>query len=197
MKPPWKYLARLVSRRSSETLGEASALKRAGKPAEIELRPTETVLSASPEADRRGEEKDESSAVDRVTAPAAIDSEAKSKESAVPPSFTDEAKVETTGEQFVSSTLHLRPTGEAAVQMPKLRRATLKNAKKGPVGPITVMPGTTTDAPGPVTPQLGNTFVDNAKSLDDDIKQLKHLLAQKLHMQNAQLREMLERFERS
>jgi hypothetical protein len=198
MKPPWKYLARLVSRqRSSEIPDEAVALERAGKPVEIELRPTETVLSSSPEADPRGEEKDDSSAVDRVTAPAAIDSEADSKKPPLAPSLTDEAKVEATGEQFVSNTLHRRPTGEAAAQMPKLRRATLKNAKKGAGGAIIVIPVTKTDAPVPVTPRPEDSFFDDAKTLDDDIKQLKHLLAQRLSVQNAQLREMLERFDRS
>jgi hypothetical protein len=51
--------------------------------------------------------------------------------------------------------------------------------------------------PVPQSPSASaNPFFDEAASLDEDIKQLRNQLAQKLRLQNAQLRNMLKRFER-
>ncbi len=48
----------------------------------------------------------------------------------------------------------------------------------------------------PQLPTSGPTFSDEVQSLDDEIRLLRDQLARKLQLQNAQLRRMLERFER-
>ncbi|NTF59361.1 hypothetical protein G6K93_31750 [Agrobacterium rhizogenes] len=47
------------------------------------------------------------------------------------------------------------------------------------------------------SPPSLKTFFDDAVSLDDEIKQLRSQLAQKLHLQNSQLKKMLQRFDAS
>ncbi|NTG05323.1 hypothetical protein G6L29_30575 [Agrobacterium rhizogenes] len=47
------------------------------------------------------------------------------------------------------------------------------------------------------SPSPPKTFFDEAVSLDDEIKQLRSQLAQKLHRQNIQLKKMLQRFDAS
>jgi hypothetical protein len=199
MKPPWKYLAQLVSRqRCSETSDETSAPGSARRLVEIELQSPATILLSSPEATPVTEQVDESEPKGLLTAPTAIDSEIDPETLELPPDFTEVAKAEVTEapEQSNSGPLVQRRAEEAVVQLPKLRQAKLKTAKKDRVGPQVEITDAITDLAVPATSSPADTFFDRATSLDDDIKQLKDLLAQKLRMQNAQLGAMLGRFER-
>ena len=199
MKPPWKYLAQLVSRqRSSETSDETSAPDSARRLVAIELQPPATILLSSPEATPVTEQVDEGEPKDLVTAPTAIDSEIDPETPDLSPDLKEVAKAEVTEapEQSNSDPLVQRRAEEAIVQLPKLRKAKLKTAKKDRVGPHVEIADAITDLAVPATSSPADTFFDRATSLDDDIKQLKDLLAQKLRMQNAQLRAMLGRFER-
>jgi hypothetical protein len=45
------------------------------------------------------------------------------------------------------------------------------------------------------SPSSRETFFDEVAGLDEEIKQLRIQLAQKLHLQNVQLKKMLERFD--
>jgi hypothetical protein len=90
------------------------------------------------------------------------------------------------------------PTGAANVQLPKMRQPRFKSAKRKSVDPIAQIPVVAGDAlVSDITSPAANPAFQYVASLDEDIKQLKDQLTQKLRMQNAQLRKMLERFERS
>ncbi|MBZ5763225.1 hypothetical protein LAV84_27225 [Rhizobium sp. VS19-DR104.2] len=99
--------------------------------------------------------------------------------------------------QSNSDPLEERPEVEAAAQLPKLRQARSKIAKTVLVGSPVEIPGAIADLPISAASSNRDPFFENATSLDEDIKHLKDLLAQKLRIQNAQLREMLKRFERT
>jgi hypothetical protein len=188
MKPPWKYFAQLVSRqRPSEIADKASASDNARKLVEIELRPAAT------------EQANEGTPEDVVTAPAAVDSEIDAKTPDLPPDLTEAAENEVTEEPVLSDVdpLEQRPPGEAGVQLPKLRQAKLASAKKVSIGATDAILAIRRDAPVPATSSPANPLFDNAAGLDEEIKHLKGELAHKLRLQNAQLKKMLERFERS
>jgi hypothetical protein len=91
------------------------------------------------------------------------------------------------------------PVREAGVKSPEVRKAKPKTAKNDRVG-SGARGRFVVDVQETVSQTLypaANPFFDEAASLDDDIKLLKDQLAQKLRLQNAQLRTMLERFQRS
>lgn len=200
MKSPWKYLAQLVSRqRSSETAGEQSAPNSARKLVEIELRPATTILLSSPEATSETARVSEGKPEDRVTAPLAIDSVIDPETPGLRPDFTSAGKAEVIQEKERANAdpVEQPQAGEIAVQLPELRQEKLKTAKKEPTGSPVEFSGAVKDLPVPTASSTPDPLFDDAKSLDEDIKYLKDLLAQKLRMQNAQLREMLKRFDHS
>jgi hypothetical protein len=200
MKPPWKYFAQLVSRqRPSEIADKASACDNARKLVEIELRPAATMLLASQEATPATEQANEGTPEDVVTAPAAVDSEIDAKTPDLPLDLAEAAENEGTEEPVLSDVdpLEQRPPGEAGVQLPKLRQAKLASAKKVSIGATDAILAIRRDAPVPATSSPANPLFDNAAGLDEEIKHLKGELAHKLRLQNAQLKKMLERFERS
>lgn len=161
MKPPWKYLAQLMSRqRSPDTADEKSA----------------------PE--------------DLVAVPASIEGEIDAKTPVLQPE-PPKAEVTEEPEQSNSDPQGQGSAGEAAAKLPKLRQTRLKTAKKGRGGSVFEIAVNTSNVPVPATSSPPGSLSDEATCLDKDIKQLRDLLAQKLRMQNAQLRKMLERFERS
>jgi hypothetical protein len=94
----------------------------------------------------------------------------------------------------------LAPTSKDGSKSPQTRQEKPPRAgKKGHLNAIEQSTGVAADEK-PVSQTLAssaNPFFDEAASLDEDIKQLEDQLAQKLRLQNAQLRRMLERFERS
>ena len=200
MKPPWKYLAQLLSRqKSSETANEAGAPDSAQKLVEIELRPTATILLSSQEAISGTVQVNEGKHEDLAPALAAIENEIVPETPDLKLDYLETAKAEVTKEKAQSNSdlLEERLEVEAAAQSPKLRQARLKSAKKVRVGSPGETSGAIADLPVPAASSTADPFFETATSLDEDIKHLKDLLAQKLRIQNAQLREMLKRFERS
>ncbi|MBO9136755.1 hypothetical protein J5289_27470 (plasmid) [Rhizobium sp. B230/85] len=200
MKSPWKYLAQLVSRqRSSETAGEQSAPNSARKLVEIELRPATTILLSSPEATSEIEGVREGKPEDRVTAPVAIDRVIDPEMPDLRPDATSAGKSDLTKKKERSNAdpVDQPPAGEVAVQVSELRQARLKTAKKERIGSLVEIPGAFADLPISAASSNRDPFFENVASLDEEIKHLKDLLVRKLRIQNAQLREMLKRFERS
>ncbi|MBO9135395.1 hypothetical protein J5289_19905 [Rhizobium sp. B230/85] len=200
MKPPWKYLAQLLSRqKSSETANEAGAPDSAQKLVEIELRPTATILLSSQEAISGTVQVNEGKHEDLAPALAAIENEIVPETPDLKLDYPETAKAEVTKEKAQSNSdlLEERLEVEAAAQSPKLRQARLKSATKVRVGSPDKIPGAIADLPINAASSTADPFFETPTSLDEDIKHLKDLLAQKLRIQNAQLREMLKRFERS
>ncbi|MBO9101891.1 MULTISPECIES: hypothetical protein [unclassified Rhizobium] len=132
-------------------------------------------------------------------APASIENEMVPETPDLQLDYPEAAKAEVTKEKAQSNSdlLEERLEVEAAVQLPKLRQARLKTAKKVGVGLADEIPGAVADLSVPAASSTADPFFETPTSLDEDIKHLKDLLAQKLRIQNAQLREMLKRFERS
>ncbi|NTG75555.1 hypothetical protein G6M02_19695 [Agrobacterium rhizogenes] len=61
-----------------------------------------------------------------------------------------------------------------------------------PASTVTTHQDQSAQSPSPL-----KTFLDDAVSLDEEIKQLRSQLAQKLLLQNIQLKKMLQRFDAS
>jgi len=128
-----------------------------------------------------------------------VDSEIDHETPDLPPDFTEAVNDAVTSErdQPNADPVDQRPAEEAAVELPRLPQAKLKVAKKVRVGSPGEKSGAIADLPVLAKSSTEEPFFEKATSLDEDIKHLKDLLAQKLRIQNAQLREMLKRFERS
>ncbi|MBM3095049.1 hypothetical protein GFB56_30395 [Ensifer sp. T173] len=200
MKPPWKFLAQLMSRqRPSVNSGQTSERDSDRKPVETKLQPAPPPLLASPEAAPGPEHDDESPSQDAVEITAVNTS---AVDTVAPASVTAEAGEQKAGAddgrgQSVVDVQALAPTSGADEPLGMPQRKPSKVARKGRVSAIAQSPvvagGEVRQSPS----ASGSPFFDEAASLDDDIKQLKDQLAQKLRLQNAQLRKMLKRFESS
>jgi len=200
MKPPWKFLAQLMSRqRPSETPAQTRERGSDRKPVEIELKPPATPLLAAPEV-APGEQDHESPSPDPVKALAATASEV---DALAPASPAADGKGQGTGaiderEQAVTDVTGLAPAKGPTEPSSMPQETSPKVARKARVHRTAKRPLAVGKEPAPQSPLVpANPLFDEAASLDEDIKQLKDQLAQKLRLQNAQLRKMLERFERS
>jgi hypothetical protein len=201
MKPPWKFLAQLMSRqRPSEQPGQTSERDIDRKPVETKLQPAPPPLLASPEAVTGLEYDDESSSQDPVEATTVNTSEV---DTGAPASLMAEgreqkAEADSGREQSAVDVPALGPASAAGEQLGIPQVKPSKVTRKGRAGRIAQSPVAVGGEPVPQSPSAsGSPFFDEAASLDDDIKQLKDQLAQKLRLQNAQLRKMLKRFESS
>ena len=202
MKPPWKFLAQLMSRqRPSEPTGQASEQDNDRKPVEIELQPSSDALPVATAATPDGEQARESQSPNPVEAPATDASEV---DASVPASSTADGKEHSAEaidarEQVATGVTGLAPANEPVepTSIPPERPS--KVAPKASVSRTAKRPAAADKEPAPQSPSVvsANPLFDEAANLDDDIKQLRDQLAQKLRLQNAQLRKMLERFERS
>jgi hypothetical protein len=198
MKPPWKYLTQLVSRRRPSEASDEAVAHSDHKVAKVELNSAQAIPLASPETTPVAEQASQNSAADVEIAGETASKVDTAKNALLPEAF-DADKSETTADGK-RSTSHLQTrvrAAEADVKPPVRRKAkpkTVTTDRMEIAGSSSVV-----DVREPVLPTTSsaeNPFLDEAASLDDDIKRLKDQLAQKLRLQNAQLREMLERFQR-
>jgi hypothetical protein len=198
MKPPWKYLAQLMSRRQPpEAQDQTIEPDGDRKLVEIELRPAPAIVLASPETAADPFHADISQSNDL----AETESDTSKAAPVSLPSYVEEQKVGVIDapRRSGSDVPALAPTSEAGSKLPQTRQAKPPRAgKKGHLNAVEQSAAVVADEkPVSQTPaSSANPFVDEAASLDEDIKQLKDQLVQKLRFQNAQLRKMLERFER-
>ncbi|MGO4567118.1 hypothetical protein AB4Z52_19070 [Rhizobium sp. 2YAF20] len=196
MKPPWKYLAQLMSRRQPPEVPDQTIARDGDrKLVEIELRPAPAIVLASPETAADPVHNDISRSNDIAETENGPKSDAsKAAPVSLPP---EEQKVGAINapHQSGSDVPALTPTNSPQTRQTKPSWA----QKKGPLNAVEQSTAVAADEkPVSQTPaSSANPFFDEAASLDEDIKQLKDQLAQKLRLQNAQLRKMLERFERS
>ncbi len=190
MKPPWRYLSQLMSRKkTSDTPDDRRSVGTAGN-LEIESKPAETVLLPSPEGLPETEPSDVRAGDDHGPMGADVETDAAALDLQLDES--EGAKAEATREQKQSDPdPQDPPSAETAVQSLKTRaKATRKDRSVATPAP------TGTETPAPRISSPTDTFSNDATDLDRDIQQLRDLLAQKLRLQNAQLRAMLERFDR-
>ncbi|MGV1760499.1 hypothetical protein ACQZ6F_27590 [Rhizobium sp. A22-96] len=201
MKPPWKFLAQLVSRRqSADKTDQTREGDNDRKPVEIELQPPSEPSPVSQTATLGGEHDHDSRSPDPVEMTASNPTEVEPPE---PVSPIAEAKAPSVGAldehpQLVTGMASLAPEGEVVEPFTKPRKTASKPTTKVPVNRAASHSATAGKEPTLQSLSVStNPFFDEAANLDDDIKQLKDQLAQKLRLQNAQLRKMLERFDRS
>ncbi|MBY3122878.1 MULTISPECIES: hypothetical protein [Rhizobium] len=185
MASPWKLLAGLVSRRRQQTQEHGSTDDVKPDVSAI-AEPTETADNRSKAADRAANEKPvtheqhEAVSVDPHHAEEAVSSvddttdvESATLEKAVDPALSNEADVAG----------HPPPKALPVGEGPTRKRS--RRSKKAKTIAV-VLP-----------PSPGATAVsDDAVSLDGEIRLLRDQLATKLRLQNAQLKRMLDRFER-
>ncbi|MBO9171597.1 hypothetical protein [Rhizobium sp. L245/93] len=195
MKAPWQYLARLMSRQKTSDTKDGG---RAGN-VEVELQPAQTILLSSPEGAAGPGDMDPPVAGAQVPTAAATDGKTDPAAPALPLDETHAATAKASGDQgqSISDPRSPLPAGEVDVQSlkaPKTRGKGLRQVR-GDLTPETAVGATETPVAGLSSPT--NVLSNDVTDLDRDIKQLRDQLAQKLRVQNAQLRAMLVRFDRS
>lgn len=202
MKSPWKFLARLRSPKRPTETRESSVEDEAdietgesGVQQTPVLSPNSTEASSLPDQD-----KNSSADLVATTTSNEIDSELDVSQPIAP--AADGEDVQTPAPHEID-----RPGADAHALVPETQTST-----KSPRTPRTKRPGrakkTRTDVVSESTVVANSdqgvqpsssreSFFDDVASLDEEIRQLRSQLAQKLRLQNAQLAKMLARFDRS
>ncbi|EUB98553.1 hypothetical protein PMI07_004834 [Rhizobium sp. CF080] len=202
MKSPWKFLAGLRSpRRPVETQASSVEDETDIEASESDVQQTPAPSSNSTEASSHPDQ-DGKPAVDLVATATSNENERDLDVSQPISPPVDGEEIQTPAHQEID-----RPGADADASVPETRTSI-----KSPRTPRTKRPGrakrTRTDLVSQSTvaadsdqsaqsPSARESFFDDVASLDEEIRQLRSQLAQKLHLQNAQLSKMLSRFDRS
>lgn len=193
MKTPWKFLAELVSGRKPVEVAEKPA-QQDRKLIEIEARPAPVLQLNSPQPDvELQDEKSTQQDVAEVAATAEIDD---AVEQSIPIEQTTAAQADGPADNIGPQ--DAVEDNSAVLPEPRKsgRAASPRKAKASSVSPTLQSPKVAHEDLPAVPASSGNTFFDEASSLDEEIKQLRDQLAQKLRQQNDQLKKLLERYER-
>ncbi|MDX0852942.1 hypothetical protein GOD74_32500 [Sinorhizobium medicae] len=198
MKTPWKFLARLNLGRSSAKVQPSSAGNETGsKTLEIEVEHT-SALPSSPAVAASPPAQDEDVWIDQ--GPIASDKEEGRNDVAQvlePPTGTDEAQASVRDEAGGSSTeanslVEKSAPSAKSQSKPRIRcRERGKSAKTRVTAQSAAAPKRHDNLQRRSSREL---FFHELATLDEEIKTLRMQLAQKLHLQNVQLKTMLERF---
>ncbi|MGO7133529.1 hypothetical protein AB9E06_22015 [Rhizobium leguminosarum] len=198
MKSPWKFLAQLTSRKRPVETRESSAEDDA-EVRESGARQTSTLSSDPTEASGR-RDHDENPTVDlmaRTTSEA--DGDPGVARAVSPP--VDVEEVQAPADHAVS--LPGIDAHALAPEIQTLRKSPRPSRTKRPGRAKRTRTDMVSESPTIAKSDQGaqsssrESFFDEVASLDEDIRQLRGQLAQKLHLQNVQLEKMLERFDRS
>ncbi|SEI12460.1 hypothetical protein SAMN05216228_102482 [Rhizobium tibeticum] len=191
MKSPWKLITGLVSRRqtpdtdenSAEPAAEAKELEAPQTPAD----PPPSSLAESSELDSHSHDKSTTAVEptpqgsdDGTQLSDAESAPAKRRSRGEPARHFDTPDAET----------KLTAAAIASAQEPRLKLS----RKVRTINKLRVKSSSETDR-AVQTPPLEDPFIGEVTGLDEDIKQLRNQLAQKLKLQNDQLKKMLERFD--
>ncbi|MGK9338502.1 hypothetical protein [Sinorhizobium meliloti] len=199
MKAPWKYLARLTSRQPSAEAQESSrGSDTAPKALESEVKrtsalPPNSTAVASPPAhdqdllvDQGSVASDQAKGDDDVT------------HALEPPIDAEEAqtqgghKVNHSGPE--ANSVVPKSTANAKLESkPTIKRRERAKRANGHLAAQSVVAPKHRQSLPPLSPR--ELFFHDVATLDEEIKMLRNQLAQKLHLQNAQLKKMLERFD--
>lgn len=200
MKAPWKYLARLTSRRPSAEAQESPVGKdTAPKALESEgehtsALPPNSTAGVSPPAHEEDLSADQGSvASDKVKADDDVTTHALK-----PPIDAEEAQTPTRDEvdhrgPEAISTVPKSTANTKSQSKPRIKRRERGKRANGHVAAQSVVAPKHHQSLPPLSPR--ELFFHDAATLDKEIKMLRTQLAQKLHLQNVQLKKMLERFE--
>lgn len=179
MKTPWRFLADLTSRRRPAKVQENSTGHDA-EPTESEANPAPAVASDAAEAPgATGRDT-----LDRPAASKEVEAVHDAGEAQTPDlDDTNPSPVETDAPAT---------TAKPQRKPPAKRQGSAKRTAADVAAKNTAAQERSAQASPSRDP-----FFDEVASLDEDIRKLRSELAQKLHRQNAQLKKMLERFDRS
>ncbi|RVG51084.1 hypothetical protein [Sinorhizobium meliloti] len=197
MKTPWKFLARLASRQPSGKTQESSAGNDTGSKTleHTSALPPSPTVAASPLA--RNEDVSVDQGPIASDKPAGHNGVAQALE---PPIHADEAQTTARDEadQSGAEANSLAPKSTASTK--SQRKPRIKRRERGKRANARV------DAQSAVVQKHYQNLQQSSSrdlvfhelaTLDEEIKMLRTQLAQKLHLQNVQLKKMLERFELS
>ncbi|MDX0604756.1 hypothetical protein GOD78_26860 [Sinorhizobium medicae] len=200
MKAPWKYLARLTSRRPSAEAQESPVGKdTAPKTLESEgehtsALPPNSTAGVSPPAHEEDLSADQGSvASDKVKADDDVATHALK-----PPIDAEEAQTPTRDEvdhrgPEAFSTVPKSTANTKSQSKPRIKRRGRGKRANGHVAAQSVVAPKHHQSLPPLSPR--ELFFHDAATLDKESNMLTTQLAQKLHLQNVQLKKMLERFE--
>jgi len=198
MKTPWKFLARLNLGRSSAKAQQSSGGNETGsKTLQIEVEHT-SALPSSPTVAASPPAQDEDVWIDQ--GPIASD-KAKGRNDVAqalePPAGADEAQASVRDEAGglgteASSLVEKSAPSAKSQSKPRIRRGERgKSANARVAAQSAAAPKRHDNLQGRSSHEL---FFHELATLDEEIKTLRMQLAQKLHLQNVQLKTMLERF---
>jgi hypothetical protein len=203
MKSPWKFLAQLGGRRRPAETPESSVGDDADATAsesESDARQTPAPSSNATEASGR-RDHDENPTVDFVATTSNETDRAVDMRQEVSLPFDGE-EVRTPARDEVNRSrpdAHaLVPESRTSKKPPRISRTKRPGQAKTTLADM-VSKSTSVANGGQSAQSLSSreSFFDEVASLDEEIRQLRSQLAQKLHSQNVQLIKMLERFDRS
>ncbi|RVJ40827.1 hypothetical protein [Sinorhizobium meliloti] len=199
MKTPWKFLARFNLGRSSAKAQQSSAGNETGsKTLQIEVEHT-SALPLSPTVAASPPAQDEDVSIDQ--GPIGSDkAEGRNNAAQVlePPTGADEAQASARDEAGglgteASSLVEKSAPSAKSQSKPRIRRRERgKRANARVAAQSAAAPKRHDNLQGRSSREL---FFHELATLDEEIKTLRMQLAQKLHLQNVQLKTMLERFE--
>jgi hypothetical protein len=198
MKAPWKFLAQLTSRRSAKAQESAIGNDTDPKALESEVEhtpalPPNSPVSASPPAHDEDVSINEPVASDKARGDDDVAPALK------PPIDAEEvqtpASLEADNPGAEARSLVPKSTNTKSLRKPRIKRG--ERGKRAKAQAAVQSAAAAKDRRSVQPPSSRDLFFDEVAILDEEIKTLRIQLAQRLHLQNAQLKRMLERFEGS
>lgn len=194
MKAPWKYLSQLMSGKpASEVSQQSIGHDGDSKVVEIEAKAPSVPASTSPAAAPSASDDASASVGEAV-----VSSQSESAAEALLPVGVEETerRVAEKAPNEVADATAPAATGEVDVKQQRKPRATSRKGVKNIGSDAGSQPGDVEGKPQAVQSLQVDPFFGEAADLDEEIRNLRGQLAEKLQSQNAQLKKMLERFDR-
>lgn len=192
MASPWKFLARLTSRRRGSKEQQDGVIDDVKLEEPVIPKPVEAATdNTSNSSDRLGE--GEPQPADQSDAEMTVPEHSAEAGSSV------QGKADLESAKLVDSTSPALSDDADFIATPTPDALTFSSSKKRPSAKQKRSQDASVIKSVEVFPQLPTivpTFSDEVQSLDEEIRLLRDQLARKLQLQNAQIRMMLERFER-
>ena len=196
MKSPWKFLARLTSRRQPAETRESSIEHEADTEAG-EARAQQTPAQPLNRTEASGGSvHDERRSVEPVATTTSNEPEHEGDAAEAGSVPVDAEEIQAPAHHEVSSSSAVE--GEISRKSPPTPRTKGPGrAKRTSTDMVAQSPAVVHRDQNASSSPSRESFFDELTVLDEEIKQLRIQLAQKLHLQNVQLKKMLERFDAS
>ncbi len=201
MKSPWKFLAQLTSRRRSAETRESTARDHADTEAsESDARQTSVLSSNIPESSGSPDD-DENLTADFVASATATETDDAlyDPQAVTLPVDGEEDQAPAQAVSRSGGDAHaLVPESRTSKKFPRTSRTKgLGSAKRTRADMVSESTAVANSDQRAQSSSSRESFFDEVARLDEEIRQLRSQLAQKLYLQNVQLTKMLERFDGS